>query len=339
MKKVTDFGRCLQNFLTVHMPGTIGASGATVESYRQSFLRFLEFMHQACGTEASDIRISDFTLDCVKAFLSWLESRGNGVATRNQRQAALLSFARFLTYECPDYMEEYQRILSLPFKKCLQAEISYAKQDGIKAFLEQMDRQSRKGMRDYVMFSLLYTTGMRVSELISLRAKDVSLLEPCTLLVHGKGNKCRYVPIVKHVRPALQEYLGKTGLDRPERLNDWLFTSHTRKQFTRQGINYLVSKYTKAANAVHPGILPEDFSPHKIRHSTAMGLVEEGVDLIYIRDLLGHVSVTTTEIYAKADAKHRREAIEVASKNIVPKEEAQWDNDTDLKDWLKGFNR
>ena len=339
MKRMTDFGRCLQRFLTAHLPGTIGASGATIESYRYSFMRFLEFMLQAEGIAASDIKLSNFTLEKVKKFLAWLESQGNGAATRNQRQAALLSFARFLTYECPDYMEEYQRILSLPFKKCLQAEISYAKQDGIKAFLDQIDRQSREGMRDYVMFSLMYTTGMRVSELINLRAKDVSLHEPCTLLVHGKGNKCRYVPLVKHVRPALQEYLSRTNLDRPERLNDWLFTSHARKQFTRQGINYLVGKYTKSANAATPGILPEDFSPHKIRHSTAMGLVAEGVDLIYIRDLLGHVSVTTTEIYAKADAKNRREAIEAASKSIVPKEEAQWDNDIDLRDWLKGFNR
>ena len=339
MKKTTDFGHALQVFLTVHMPGTAGASPATIKSYRHSFIRFLEFMRATHGISASDIRLSDLTFEHVKEFLAWLESCGNSASTRNQRQAAMLSFVRFLVYECPDYMEEYQRILSLPFKKCLRTEIAYAKQDGIKAFLEQMDRGTREGLRDYVMFSLLYTTGLRVSELIGLRVKDVSLQKPCTLLVHGKGNKYRYVPVVEHIRPALLEYLDRNGLDKTERLGDWLFTSHTRKQFTRQGINYLVSKYTKAANAACPGILPDDFSPHKIRHSTAMGLVAEGVDLIYIRDLLGHVSVTTTEVYARADAKLRREAIEAASKNIVPQEDAQWDNDVDLKEWLKGFSR
>lgn len=111
------------------------------------------------------------------------------------------------------------------------------------------------------------------------------------------------------------------------------------RKFTRQGINYLMQKYATMARKVSPELIPNDFSPHKMRHSAAMGLVEAGVDLIYIRDLLGHVSVKTTEIYARTDAKLKREAIEAASKEIVPRETPQWERDTNLKNWLKNIGK
>ena len=111
------------------------------------------------------------------------------------------------------------------------------------------------------------------------------------------------------------------------------------KPFTRQGINYTLKKYGCKARANGEVSVPADLSPHKMRHTTAMELLSSGVDLIYIRDLLGHSSVTTTEVYARTDAQLKRKAIEAASKEIVPEEDAEWDNDTDLKDWLKSFNK
>lgn len=144
---------------------------------------------------------------------------------------------------------------------------------------------------------------------------------------------------MRSIVPHIQKYIVQKNYDRHEKLDEWLFKNHMNEPFTRQGINYLVAKYAKMARENNPAIIPDDFSPHKIRHTTAMELVESGVDLIYIRDLLGHVSVRTTEIYAKADAKHKRQAIEAASKEIVPPESAQWESDSNLKDWLKNFNR
>lgn len=202
-----------------------------------------------------------------------------------------------------------------------------------------MDLNRQNGLRDYVILSLLYTTGIRVSELIQIRIKDLSLQEPFTLLVHGKGQKSRHVPLMRNTIPFIQKYLAQKRCDRPERLDEWLFKNHMNEPFTRQGINYIVRKYTKMAREIAPDMIPADFSPHKMRHTTAMGLVESGVDLIYIRDLLGHESVKTTEVYARADAMHKRQAIEAASKEIVPPEEAEWDNNSNLKDWLKNFNR
>lgn len=259
------------------------------------------------------------------------------VATRNQRLAAFKSFATFLRYEKPEYIEETVRIQSIPLKRALKKDISYLKPDGIKLLLSQIDRSNRNGRRDYTMITVMYTTGIRVSELIAIRGCDVSLSNPKTLVIHGKGGKIRHVPIIKHIAPIIEKYLKENRCILPQNLDDYIFKSHTGGQFTRQGINYMISKYSKEARNKEPDLMPEDCSPHKIRHSSAMSLVEEGVDLITIRDLLGHSSVQTTEIYAKMSAASRRSAIEAASKEIVPREEALWENASNIKEWLKGL--
>lgn len=187
------------------------------------------------------------------------------------------------------------------------------------------------------MLTLLYTTGIRVSELINIKVKDVSLQPPPTLLIHGKGQKSRYVPLTRQGVKVLSDYINRRGLDNERYLNDWLFKNHMNEQFKRQGINYVVKKYVDLAG--NHELIPKDFSPHKMRHTTAMGLVDSGVDLIYIRDLLGHVSVKTTEVYAKADTAKKRQAIEAVSKEIAPTENAQWEENSKIKDWLKTFNR
>jgi site-specific recombinase XerD len=338
--KTTDFAMYLNKYFTNYLSSERGSTPLTIDSYRYAFILYLTYMQEELHISAEKVQIYDLTRKNVLQFLGWLqEKRQNGVATRNQRQAAINSFVKFLMYEFPEYLDEYQRILSIPIKKAPQKEISYLKTDGVKLLMEQVDHETSNGLRDYIILSLLYTTGLRVSELINIRVKDMSLHAPYTLLVHGKGQKSRYVPLMGNIIPSMHKYLAQKGYDRQEKLDEWLFKNHMNTQFTRQGINYLVSKYVERAREINPEIIPKDFSPHKMRHTTAMGLVDSGVDLIYIRDLLGHVSVKTTEIYGKADARRKREAIEAASKEIVPPEEAKWETNTDLKQWLKNFNR
>lgn len=213
------------------------------------------------------------------------------------------------------------------------------KTDGIELLVSQVDPGSRNGLRDYVILMLLYTTGIRASELIQIRVKDLSLTEPYTMIIHGKGNKGRHVPLLKVAIPHIQKYLSVMKYDCEARYDEILFKNHMGRPFTRQGINYLLKKYGCMARKNGTAYVPEDLSPHKLRHTAAMELLTAGVDLIYIRDLLGHSSVTTTEVYARTDAQLKRKAIEAASKEIVPKEDASWDLDTDLRDWLKSFNR
>jgi len=337
--KSTKFAFYLNKFFTVYLPNTRGCAPSTIDSYRYAFIMFLSFMDDK-EIPAEEIEVSDLTYKLVLEFLTWLqEKRDNSIATRNQRQAAINSFIRYLMYEFPDYLVEFQQILKIPVKKAPQKEISYMKTDGVKLLIGQIDTLESAGLRDLAMLTLLYTTAIRVSELINIKVKDVSLSAPPTLLAHGKGQKSRYVPLIKEAVAILQSYIGRLGLDNDKSLNEWLFKSHLREKFTRQGINYVVKKYVAKARTVDAVAVPDDFSPHKMRHSSAMGLVDSGVDLIYIRDLLGHVSVKTTEIYVKADATRKREAIEAASKEIVPEEVPEWEGNTRLKDWLKNFNR
>jgi len=337
--KSTKFAFYLNKYFIVYLPNTRGSTPATIDSYRYAFILFLCFTEEK-GIPADEIEVSDLTYPLVLEFLAWLqEKRGNSIATRNQRQAAINSFIGYLMYEFPDYLVEYQLILRIPVKKAPQKEISYLKTDGVRLLMEQIDTHTRTGQRDFVMLTLLYTTGIRVSELIHIKVKDISLSAPATLLVHGKGQKSRYVPLIKEAAKILQNYVGKFGLDNEKSLNEWLFKNHLKEKFSRQGVNYVVKKYVGRARTKDKILVPNDFSPHKMRHSIAMGLLDSGVDLIYIRDLLGHVSVKTTEVYMRADAARKRKAIEAASQEIVPAENPEWENNTTLKEWLKNFNR
>ncbi len=338
--KNTDFAIYLNKYFVSYLPSERGVTATTIDSYRYTFILFLEFMEKEHGVSADKVTISEMTRGRILEFLKWLEqTRNNSVTTRNQRHAAINSFIKYLMYEFPEYINEYQLILSIPFKKAMQPEVSYLKTEGVALYVDQIDTQSKAGLRDYVIIELFYTTGIRVSELINIRVKDVSFDEPRTILIHGKGRKNRFVPLHKDITPAIQLYLAKFGLDQPIKRDEWLFLNHMGKQFTRQGINYIVGKYRDKAREVDASMIPEDMSPHKWRHTTGMELVDSRVDLIYIRDLLGHESVKVTERYAKADASNKRKAIEAVSKEIVPKQEAQWENDNDLKEWLKSLNR
>jgi len=337
--KNTDFAVHLGKYFTRYLPNERGSSPQTIDSYRYAFILFLEYM-ETIGVPPEKMTVADFTRDNIRGFLDWLETdRGNSPTTRNYRLAAMKGFVHYLKFEFPDYLDEYQRILSIPLKKTIQREISYLKTDGVKLLVAQVDTSKKNGLRDYVILLLLYTTGIRVSELIQLRVRDISLTEPYTMRILGKGNKGRYVPLLKTAIPHIQRYLSLMKYDCDARYDEILFKNHMGKPFTRQGINYTLKKYGCKARANGEMSVPADLSPHKMRHTTAMELLASGVDLIYIRDLLGHSSVTTTEVYARTDAQMKRKAIEAASKEIVPEEDAAWDNDTDLKDWLKSFNR
>jgi Site-specific recombinase XerD len=336
--KVTDFATALSRYFNDYLINDRGCSPKTIETYRFAFIQLIEYLETQKSIKSENIKIRDLTRDNIAKMLCWLENeRKVSVSTRNQRLAAFKSFATFLRYEKPEYIEESVRIQSIQLKSALKKDISYLKPDGIKLLLSQVDRSNKTGRRDYTMLTIMYTTGIRVSELIAIKGCDVSLGNPKTMVIHGKGGKIRHVPVVKQIVPIIEKYLKENRCTSPQNLDDYIFNSHTGSQFTRQGINYMISKYAKKARSKEPALIPEDCSPHKIRHSSAMSLVEEGVDLITIRDLLGHSSVQTTEIYAKMSSAKRRAAIEAASKEIVPKEDALWESGNNIKEWLKGL--
>lgn len=337
--KVTDFASALNRYFNDYLINDRGSSPRTIDTYRYAFIQLVEYLEERKGIRPERIQINDISRDNIMSFLLWLEeSKKVSQATRNQRLAALHCFAAFLKYERPEYIEAATQIQGIKPKKSLKKDISYLKPEGMKLLLRQIDMTTISGRRDYTMIYVMYTTGVRVSELVSIRGCDISLSNPKTIIIHGKGRKVRHVPIVKQTAPILERYLKENKCLLPQRLDENIFLNHSVEMFTRQGINYIISKYAQMARTVDPSLIPQDCSPHKIRHSTAMALIEEGVDLIIIRDLLGHSSVQTTEIYAKVSSAKQRRAIEAASKEIVPVEDALWENSNSIKDWLKGLS-
>lgn len=241
MNRQTDFAVFLNRFLIDYLPNKRGSSSKTIDSYRYSFIFLIEYFEQSYRIGPDKLELSDITYEKIARYLDWLqEEKQVSVSTRNQRQAAINSFVRFLMYERPEYLNEYQRILTIPAKKAPQKEISYLKTDGVTALMAAVDTSKTNGIRDYVILMLLYSTGIRVSELINLRVRDVSLHVPYTLLVHGKGNKSRYVPVLKDAVPIIKKYLESQSCHGGTDVNRWLFVNHMKKQFTRQGINHLI---------------------------------------------------------------------------------------------------
>jgi site-specific recombinase XerD len=234
-------------------------------------------------------------------------------------------------------MFEFQQILSVKSKKHKKEGISYLAIDGMRLLLEQPDMSTMKGRRDAALLSLMYDTGARVQEMADLTVQDVHIDTPCSVRIMGKGQKVRIVPLLKEQMKILCYYMEENGLMRRECRPYPLFFNNRKEKLTRGGITHILQKYAQSAKKEKPDIIPTKLSCHSLRHSKAMHLLQAGVNLIYIRDILGHVSIQTTEIYARIDSKQKREAIEKAYIAISPDVNPLWVKNENLLEWLKSF--
>ena len=335
-----DFARIITRYFGRYLIDDRGCSPQTIETYRYAFIQFINYMDSVKKIKPEKISMNDFSFRNVNDFLAWIEKELHvSISTRNTRLAAFKGFASYVKYEYPDYLAEAVQILKIKSKKKETGEISYVTNEGMQLILRQIDRGTRTGQRDYTMFALMYSTGIRVSELINIRGQDVSLATPKSITIHGKGGKVRYVAIVKQLAPILEHFLNENKCLLPQNLSTPIFTNHSQKQFTRQGINQRLKTYVTKARETSPLLVSADFSPHKIRHSTAMALMEEGTELIIVRDLLGHVSVQTTEIYAKASTARKRKAIEEHGMGLVEEEVPLWESNKSVLEWLIGMKK
>ncbi len=203
----------------------------------------------------------------------------------------------------------------------------------IKLILEQPDKSSPKGRRDLTLLSVLYDTGARVQELVDIKVNDVTLDPPPVISLTGKGNKVRRVPLMKNTIALLQQYVLENDLNKQWKNQYPLFKNNQHNKLTREGIAYILDKYVKMASAKSQ-IVPKRLSPHVLRHSKAMHLLQAGVNLIYIRDFLGHVDMKTTELYARTDTETKRKALENAYPDIITGQLPDWSKDKELLTWL-----
>jgi len=338
--KPNDFAYYLTGFLTRYLTNEVGASNNTISSYRDTFLLFLAYMKDYKKISAEKLTLAKIKKEDVERFLEWLESvRGCCASTRNVRLAAIHSFFKYLQYENPDFLMEWQRILAIPVKKSEKRVMNYLTIDGIRLLLEMPDQQTKKGRRDLALLSLIYDTGARVQEAIDLNPFCIRFYKPCTIRLTGKGNKTRIVPLMEPEIRILKRYMEENNLLDPSTSLYPLFCNSRKEKLTRAGVGYILDKYVDLARKQNASLIPERFSCHCLRHSKAMHMLQAGVNLVYIRDILGHSSVQTTEIYARADSKQKREAIERAYMDVTPSDEPSWQKNNDLLDWLKNFNK
>ena len=335
MSKNTDFALCLRGFFNSYLSQSKNVSANTLSAYSYTFSLLLRFLKEKEGISPQKFTISDFNAGIIQKYLCWLElERGNSISTRNQRLGAIHSFCRYLEMDYPQYLANIQGVLSIQLKKAPQPTLNYLSHDGIKLLLDQPNPSEKQERRDLMILTMLYDVGARASELTEIRIEDLFLQSPASVRLHGKGNKYRQVPLMPQVVSMIKKYLHS-------RKNyagaDFLFVNPSGRQLTRGGITYILQKYCDRARSVAPELIPEKLSPHCIRHSKAMHLLQSGVNLIYIRDFLGHADVKTTEIYARADPEMKRSALEKAYSEIAPKVDKDWTDDGNLMDWLASF--
>jgi len=218
----------------------------------------------------------------------------------------------------------------------------YLTVDGIKLLLSQADVEDYYGLRHLAILALMYDTGCRVQELIDLAVNSLRIqTEPYTISIYGKGRKTRIVPMVRNQIVLLRKYMDRYGLNENNCINHPLFFNNRGEKMTRTGVTYILKKYADMARQTAPSLIPEKISCHSLRHSKAMHLLQAGVNLIWIRDLLGHTTIQTTEVYARTDSKQKREALERAYSDMLPgkTKDGEWQKNQTLLDWLKGLQK
>ena len=344
MTTTTDFAKHLSRFLSVYLPYERNVSHNTIASYRDAFIQFIDYMKDEKGISLDRLELKHLTRSCVLGYLTWiLEVRKCSPATRNYRLAAIHSFCWYLQYSVIEMMEQWQNILTIKAMKTEGTTLNYLSTEGVKLLLAQPDTMTRNGRRHLAILSLMYETGARVQEMADLTVDSVRIShEPYTIRLYGKGRKARIVPLMaKEMVGILHGYMEEHHLEENSKSASPLFFNNRHEKLTREGISYILATYADLARKASPDLIPERISCHSLRHSRAMHLLQAGVNLVYIRDLLGHVSIQTTDIYARADSKAKREALEKAYADLIPNcdSDREWEKSKDLRDWLRGLGR
>ncbi len=312
------------------MSGQRNASINTIKNYRDTFKLFLIFCKEKKNIKPEKLTLSKISKELVKEYYDWLEQDRNcSVNTRNHRRTAINSFFKYLQTEEPEHLFLCQKVLSIPKKKTVKSVIGYLTPDEMKILLSMPKKSILTERKELVLMTLLYDSGARVQELCDLKVRDIRLTSPAIVTLTGKGQKIRHVPLMKNTVLLLNQYLSDLGVSENHQSIP-LFTNSRHCKYTRKGISYIISKYEKRAND-QLLIMPNfKITPHIFRHTKAMHLYQAGIELVYIRDILGHVDISTTETYAKIDTERKRDALEKAYPEITTHNLPDWNDDVNL---------
>jgi integrase/recombinase XerD len=303
---MTFLAPLLETFFTERLQRQRQASPHTIAAYRDAFRLLLAFAERRLSKPPCQLLLTDVDAPFVSAFLDHLEKeRGNCPRSRNARLAAIRSFFRFAARHEPAHGALIQRVLAIPQKRFDRDVVSFLTHDEIEALLAEPDRMTRLGRRDHALLTLALQTGLRVSEFTSLRVEDLVLGIGAHVRCHGKGRKDRCTPLTRQTVALIRAWLAENRLTG----TDLVFPTLRRTPLSRDAVERLVSKYASAAARRCPSLARKHVTPHVLRHSTAVSLLEAGVDRSVIALWLGHESVETTQIYLDADLAIKERAL------------------------------
>ena len=310
-----NFPLLLESFFTDRLMRQRQASPATIAGYRDTFYLLLSFIQKQLHKLPSSLTIEDLNSNLIVDFLCWLEEeRGNSARTRNTRLAAIHSFFKYASFKEPEHIGLIQRVLAIPNKRYTRVPVEYLTEPEIKALLAAPDVTNWNGCRDRALLLLAVQTGLRVSELISLNCEDVVLERGAHVRCTGKGRKTRYTPILKETVAVLRAWL----IIRHGLVSNPLFPNARGGRLSRDGVEYLLRKHVSTALLNCPTLKKKRISPHVLRHTAAMELLQHGVDRTVIAMWLGHESLDTVNIYLHADIKMKEEALAKTKPANVP---------------------
>jgi integrase/recombinase XerD len=306
MTATANVSRLLQCYFTDRLVQQRQASPHTIAAYRDTFRLLLEFARKRLAKEPSALGLEDLDAPLIGSFLEHLEKqRGNSVRTRNARQAAIHSFFRYAALQEPSHGAITQRVLAMPSKRYARKLVGFLTPVEIDALLAAPDRGCWTGRRDYALLLLAVQTGLRVSELVGLRRQDLVFGVGAHVRCDGKGRKERCTPLRRQTAAVLRNWLRESPVDPSAPL----FPNARGGLLSRDGVQYLLGKHVDVARQTCPSLRKKRVSPHVLRHSTAMDLLQHGVDHSVIALWLGHESPDTTQIYLVADLALKQKAL------------------------------
>jgi integrase/recombinase XerD len=301
------FPALLHDFFQRRLVAERGVSAHTIASYRDTFQLLLRYAEQLTGRTPSALTLGDLDAPLVLAFLDHLETgRGNTERTRNLRLTAIRSFMRYASLRDPASLPVAHRVLAISPKRFDRPDLTFLTREEVQALLDAPDRGTWSGHRDAVLFTVLYNTGARISEVTGLRIADVLLDRAAALHLHGKGRKERVIPLWKSTAAQLRAWLEL--IDRSPGAP--VFPNRAGNRLTRSGAEQRLQAAISKASQRCPSLAARPISPHTLRHTTAMHLLQSGLDITVIALLLGHEDPATTHIYVEADLAMKEAALQ-----------------------------
>ena len=331
----TDFACLVTGFLTDYLPLQRCYSKNTVQSYRDTLKLFLRFLSGSKGLSPNSFYMKDFRRELVIEFLEWYRENGASISAANQRLAALKAFAGYAQFESIECIAPLQDVSGIKAKKSAPKEVSFLTVEQMSAIINRPDINSHTGFRHRILLTLLYDSGCRVQELCDITIADVSLGSVSTVRLHGKGNKYRTVVISDETAALIGNYLSRY---RPNVIGTQpLIINRCHQKIDRDGVAYVVKKYATAVHKEDPSF-PENVHCHMFRHSKAMHMLEAGINIIYIRDFLGHEDISTTMVYVRADNRLKNDAVNKLAPKVTGESSLpDWSKDKDLLQFLNSL--